>query len=127
LHVAPVKILNTVMEQTNTTTPLIASSLTELQFNTLVAHSHDCIALLNAHGLFSYVSPSVERISGYAPAELLGNVKDDFIHPADAPEYARQIEQLKAAPGKPYSLPTVLNTKTDNGTGLKQLPQTALM
>ncbi len=92
------------MEQTNTTTPLIASSLTELQFNTLVAHSHDCIALLNAHGLFSYVSPSVERISGYAPAELLGNVKDDFIHPADAPEYARQIEQLKAAPGQTIQL-----------------------
>jgi PAS domain S-box-containing protein len=92
------------MEQTNTTTPLIASSLTELQFNTLVAHSHDGIALLNANGLFSYVSPSVERISGYAPAELLGNVKDDFIHPGDAPEYARQIEQLKATPGQTIQL-----------------------
>lgn len=92
------------MEQTNTTSPLIASSLTELQFNTLVAHSHDGIALLNANGLFSYVSPSVERISGYAPVELLGNVKDDFIHPDDAPEYARQIEQLKATPGQTIQL-----------------------
>jgi len=92
------------MEQTNTTTPLNANSLTELQFNTLVAHSHDGIALLNAQGLISYVSPSVERISGYTPAELLGNVKDGFIHPDDAPEYARQVEGLKATPGNTIQL-----------------------
>jgi len=41
-------------------------------FRSLVQHAPDLLAVVDRDGLVTYVSPSVERIIGYAPAELLG-------------------------------------------------------
>ena len=41
-------------------------------FRSVVQHAPDLLAVVDGAGLVTYVSPSVERIIGYAPAELVG-------------------------------------------------------
>jgi len=50
----------------------------------LLEDSLDIVALLDAAGTVKYISPSVERVSGYEPGELTGRYIFDFIHPDDA-------------------------------------------
>jgi two-component system cell cycle sensor histidine kinase/response regulator CckA len=65
-----------------------AASLRESEerFRLIAEHAHDLIALLDADGRFSYVSPSCEPMLGYLPEELVGTVAGDLIHPGDRPD-----------------------------------------
>lgn len=55
----------------------------ELFYRNLIAHSLDGIVLTDEAGVINYCSPSVERVSGYNPALLLGHRIFEFIHPDD--------------------------------------------
>src|SRR5207237_3044493 len=44
----------------------------EARFRSLVAHSSDLIAVLNADGVVTYQSPSIERVLGYRADEVEG-------------------------------------------------------
>jgi len=44
----------------------------EKRFRSLVENGYDVITELNQHGIIQYISPSVERVLGYAPCELVG-------------------------------------------------------
>jgi two-component system cell cycle sensor histidine kinase/response regulator CckA len=55
----------------------------EERFRLIAEHAQDLIALLDADGRCSYVSPSCESILGYSAAELLGTVASGLIHPDD--------------------------------------------
>ncbi len=73
-----------------------AVRLVEKRNRILIEHGSDGIVLLDAHGVFSYASPSVERIFGYTPDELLGKNSSDFLYPEDLPildEIHRRIQQ----------------------------------
>ncbi len=48
-------------------------------------YSLDGIIMTDEAGKITYCGPSVERISGYAPAQLLGHNFSEFTHPADIP------------------------------------------
>ncbi|WP_309122138.1 PAS domain S-box protein [Paenibacillus sp.] len=56
----------------------------ERLFRLLAEHSADIIARLSPDHVCLYVSPSCERILGYAPEELIGVSAYEFIHPDDA-------------------------------------------
>ena len=45
----------------------------EARFRSLVAHSSDLITVLDADGVVTYQSPSIERVLGYAVDEVEGN------------------------------------------------------
>jgi len=51
---------------------------------TLLEDSLDIVALLNADAMVKYISPSVEKMTGYKPEELTGKYIFDFIHPDDS-------------------------------------------
>jgi PAS domain S-box-containing protein len=58
------------------------------RFRALIEHAFDVVVLQDReHGIL-YASPSVERVFGYAPRELVGRDSLDFIHP-DQREDAR--------------------------------------
>jgi PAS domain S-box-containing protein len=42
------------------------------RFRALIEHSSDAVALLTQEGIFTYASPSSERVTGYAAEELRG-------------------------------------------------------
>ena len=60
-----------------------ALQVSELRFRSLVQNSSDIITILSADATISYESPSIERILGYKPEELIGKRAFDFIHPDD--------------------------------------------
>ncbi|MBI1798162.1 MAG: PAS domain S-box protein [Candidatus Eisenbacteria bacterium] len=71
----------------------------EQRFRALVEHSWDGISLRTADGRILYVSPSIERILGYAPEDLIGRSFTDFIHPDDVAIGIDAVKQLLGRPG----------------------------
>ena len=55
----------------------------ELFYRSLIAHSLDAIIMTDESGLITYCGPSVQTISGYEPASLLGHHFSEFVHPDD--------------------------------------------
>jgi PAS domain S-box-containing protein len=55
----------------------------ELRFRSLVQNSSDIITVLEADGTVRYESPSLERILGYKPEDLVGKNAFDLVHPDD--------------------------------------------
>jgi two-component system, cell cycle sensor histidine kinase and response regulator CckA len=66
----------------------------EERFRTIVQESSDVIAIYDAAGRFTYVSPSVERIFGYQPASLVGTKAFDLIHPEDLPNAQAAFQRI---------------------------------
>jgi nitrogen fixation negative regulator NifL len=56
---------------------------TEADFRSLIENATDIITILEADGSIRYESPSIERILGYKPEELIGRNAFEFIHPDD--------------------------------------------
>lgn len=55
----------------------------EERFRSLIENALDIITVLGSDGTVRYASPSVERILGYEPAELVGKKIVEYIHPDD--------------------------------------------
>ncbi len=64
----------------------------EARFRSLVAHSSDLITVLDAEGVVTYQSPSVERILGYRAAEIEGTKFDRLLATSDRPRLAQVLE-----------------------------------
>ena len=68
------------------------------RFRALVHRSYDVIAVATADGTRTYISPSVERVLGYRPEELLGIRVPATVLAEDLPIAERQIAEARQAP-----------------------------
>ena len=66
----------------------------EEHFRRLIENAHDITCILAADGVMTYLSPSIQRVLGYAPEELVGRNSFDFIHPDDAAGVAAAIQSV---------------------------------
>jgi two-component system, cell cycle sensor histidine kinase and response regulator CckA len=57
----------------------------EERFRSLLENALDIITVIDQNGNIQYASPSVERVLGYRPEQLLGIHAVSLIHPQDAP------------------------------------------
>jgi diguanylate cyclase (GGDEF)-like protein/PAS domain S-box-containing protein len=57
------------------------TSREERWFHSLVQYSSDIVAVLEDDGTLRYISPSVERVLGHRPEELIGKSAFDYVHP----------------------------------------------
>jgi diguanylate cyclase (GGDEF)-like protein/PAS domain S-box-containing protein len=71
----------------------------EARFRSLVAHSSDLITVLDAHGLVTYQSPSVERVLGYRPDQMEGTEFARLLAPSDRP----RLTQILSGVGDSYA------------------------
>jgi PAS domain S-box-containing protein len=71
------------------------------QCRAIVAGSADAIALLSADGTIQCVTGAIERLSGYAPRELIGRSAFDLIHPDDRAAVRDAFQCGLDAPGVP--------------------------
>ncbi len=66
----------------------------EAKFRALTVNAQDIITIIARDGTIRFESPSVERVLGYAPEDLVGRNAFEFVHPDDA---AATIERFGAA------------------------------
>jgi diguanylate cyclase (GGDEF)-like protein/PAS domain S-box-containing protein len=77
----------------------------QAQLGLIVEHSSDVIMLIGLDGIRRYVSPSVERLLGWRPEEmvgsaaLLGSTPADFVHPEDQQALMDARASLQAGSG----------------------------
>ncbi|MBN2246022.1 MAG: PAS domain-containing protein, partial [Candidatus Aminicenantes bacterium] len=71
----------------------------EEKFRNLSESSYDAIFTLDKNGKFSYISPAINRITGYKPNEFVGKIFDDFILKSDQTQAIAAHKELLS--GKP--------------------------
>jgi len=64
----------------------------EARFGSLVQHSSDLITVLGPDGRVNYQSPSIERVLGYAPEEVVGTLFSDLVALADRSRLLQLVE-----------------------------------
>jgi PAS domain S-box-containing protein len=76
----------------------------EEKFRDLVENLSDVVYAIEEDGNISYLSPTVEALSGYTPDEVLGRSQFDFVHPEDLPVMAENLVEGFAGNVKPLDL-----------------------
>lgn len=66
----------------------------EERFRALIENALDIITVVSSDGIIDYESPSVERVLGYKPEELVGKNIFDYIHTEDRVNLAHTLNQV---------------------------------
>jgi PAS domain S-box-containing protein len=69
------------------------------RYRAFVENSSDAITVVDADGTISYASPSIERITGCDPDEMVGTKALDHVHPDDRARTAASFDRTLAEPG----------------------------
>ena len=75
----------------------------EEHFRALIENSSDIIMIMDDQGALRYISPSVERLLGYKPEEVIGAIGFDFVHPGDLPDNISAFTAAIQNPGASVS------------------------
>lgn len=70
----------------------------EVYFRSLIENALDLIVILNSDGIIIYVSPSVARVLGYEPENLIGRNSFETVHPADKMEVIGAFNEIIQKP-----------------------------
>ena len=81
-----------------------ATLKSEKYFKALIQNSADIIQLVNSDGLIRYISPSVTRVLGYTPEELVGRPVPELLHPDELEWLQQSFSGLLQRPGGTESL-----------------------
>ncbi len=79
-------------------------------FRSLIENASDAVTMLSADGTSLYESPSVERVLGYPPEEILGTKSFSLLHPDDH-EAVRQTFAAMLAGEEPVPIEVRLRHK----------------
>jgi len=63
-------------------------------FQSLIENTSDIIAVVDRNGILTYVSPSVEKVLGYEPEEMIGKEFVSFLYPRDADPIIRKFGSM---------------------------------
>ncbi len=75
-----------------------ANAAGESQFQALIETALDIVVVLNYDGTFRYLSPSVQRTTGYTPETLIGENAFSYMHPDDAREQSEVFGVIVSDP-----------------------------
>ncbi len=76
-----------------------ALRLREQHYRGLIENSSDILTLLGPQGEILYESPSVQRILGYDPPQMLGSNAFEYVHPEDLARVRQIFQQSLGRPG----------------------------
>jgi PAS domain S-box-containing protein len=71
----------------------------ERRFHALTENALDIVMVTGPDGTIRYLSPSVERVLGYTPEEVLGTNTAEYVHPDDLERAFGELEALLSKPG----------------------------
>ncbi|MCB9539418.1 MAG: response regulator [Myxococcales bacterium] len=86
----------------------------ESRFRALIDRAHDLVVVVDWCGVVRFISPSVQRILGYAQAERTGTDMTKDVHPDDLPVIWGAFEEVAQTAGHVVSL--VLRLRHADGT-----------
>ncbi len=66
----------------------------EQHFGALLQHASDAVTVVDADLVRRYVSPSIERVTGYTPEEMLGTRVGDLTHPEDRERTQKLFDEM---------------------------------
>ena len=69
------------------------------RLRSLTKYAWDVVHMLTPDDRILYISPSVERVLGYRPEEMMGRHSRDFVHPDDLPSAERAFKEDINRPG----------------------------
>ncbi len=75
----------------------------EEHFRSLIDNASDIVTILSEDGIFRFASPSVQRLLGYAPNDLLERNSFEFVHPDDLALVTEALMRAIHSPGTPQS------------------------
>ncbi|HEX8359654.1 MAG TPA: PAS domain S-box protein [Longimicrobium sp.] len=78
----------------------LALRRSEEHFRALIENASDYVMIVDRGGAIQYASPSIERILGYRPDEVLGDTPDQLVHPHDLARVREALRQVFARPGE---------------------------
>ena len=82
-------------------------------FRSLIENALDAVEIIDQNGIIVYSSPSIERVMGYTPEEVLGKHAVEFVHPDDLDYLTKLHEFTVSRPGHVQSAD--LRFKNRNG------------
>ncbi|MBA2691658.1 MAG: PAS domain S-box protein [Rubrobacter sp.] len=68
----------------------------EARFRAIIETGHDIVVICDLDNTLRYISPSVEKVMGYAPSELVGRYVPDLIHPEDRGMAAAEVPKIES-------------------------------
>ncbi|MCL5883843.1 MAG: PAS domain S-box protein [Deltaproteobacteria bacterium] len=93
-----------------------ALQASEARFRALIENAQDAIVVIDEKGAIRYASPSVERVVGYSPEELLGKPVFDLLDPAELGRSLSLLSEAIAHPGAFLPKPREVNFRHKNDT-----------
>jgi two-component system cell cycle sensor histidine kinase/response regulator CckA len=66
----------------------------EEEFRSVVQHLSDMVLVVDQDSRIKFETPSVSRVLGYSPGELIGKAGFDLIHPDDLPIVRKDLEDV---------------------------------
>ena len=76
----------------------------EDRFRLLIENASDILTVINTAGLIRFQSPSVTRILGYQPEEMVNRSTFEFLHPEDTTRVKGTVKNAFANAGLPVSV-----------------------
>jgi two-component system, cell cycle sensor histidine kinase and response regulator CckA len=75
----------------------------EEHFRSLIENASDIVTIVGENGVFRYASPSVERVLGYLPLDLLERSAFDYVHADDIPRVGEALARAIQQPSTPQT------------------------
>jgi two-component system cell cycle sensor histidine kinase/response regulator CckA len=75
----------------------------EEHFRSLIENASDIVTIVGENGVFRYASPSVERVLGYLPLDLLERSAFDYVHADDIPRVGEALARAIQQPTTPQT------------------------
>lgn len=88
-HAGSLALITDITQRREAEEALVTS---ERRFRAVVQNATDVVNIADTEGVMTYTSPSMERVLGYAPQELIGTQARDLMHPDDV----ERVEQTVA-------------------------------
>ncbi|MGZ3253559.1 MAG: diguanylate cyclase domain-containing protein, partial [Burkholderiaceae bacterium] len=98
---------------------------TDALFGELIENSFEIIIIINVDGIVCYANPSIKRVLGYTPAELIGMNLTQLIHADDVSRTAALLEQIRSGQqndaAQPYLIEACFHHKSGSRTILESI------
>jgi two-component system, cell cycle sensor histidine kinase and response regulator CckA len=75
---------------------LASQAQLDARYTALVKEASDVVAIADADGTLQFISPSAERVLGYAPGQVIGSTIRSFLHPDEQDSWSAILADLIA-------------------------------